>query len=144
MEWNTIAQFHLRPPQGALAREPYVQQRYNEFIQCLGRHNINIGDYLARYLFFDGNSPSDEGRPYTFVPNRFPYAVAFNISHWLFWINPRWEQKNGMMPIRAVIEKCEELTAGRAGPNGKFILFENNPSNRSVGNIRHFHVFVRL
>ena len=68
------------------------------------------------------------GRRARYCANTFPYACADGIAHQLLWFS-------GAAPDVEAIVREEEGDV-------PFVYFENVPSNRSITEVRHYHVFV--
>ena len=64
--------------------------------------------------------------------NDFPYNVPY--KHYLLWINPKIHFKVTNNFIMGYIENHFQ--------SKEFICFENLTSNKSILEIRHFHIFL--
>ena len=130
MNWETVKRFHLNPPLIQLPREDTVVKRYKENMSVI-KMTHTIPEYLMKKYFSTDNK-------IILTANDYPYFTTSNILHYLLWIHPSLHIENSI--IRELIKEriptslnCEE-----------FIYFENIGNNKSVLDIRHFHVFIKI
>lgn len=131
MEWDYIKQFHLNPPPTAvyLPRNKEVEVRYQQH----KKEFKSIKDYILN-THFDSNS-IDQG--WVIVDNEFPYDCQSNIRHFLIWIYPGKELSD-----QQIIGIIQEYMNNNG--HSEYAYFRNVPAIRSVLEIDHFHIFVKL
>ena len=122
MEWDELLRYHRSPPVCSLGRKPEVQELYNTH---LAKHKSAAG--ISAHI---KNTILTPGKKWVLVPNTFPYDVASNIQHMLLWTSCDTAE----FDPDTIISSCGHT---------EYTYFENNPSNRSVKDIRHLHVFVK-
>ena len=131
--WNFVkSQIKTDDNLFAFGRTTEVQNRYDRF-----KSNIsNIFEYLIESLF-----PNNEEM--TFRENDFPYNFDTNekILHYLIWINPKKQDKIDKQKITHFLN----VNKSKLEINIKdYIMFENNPINKSVKTIEHYHILFRV
>ena len=130
MNWDTVKKFHLNPPKIQLPREDSVIQRYKENMSII-KMTHTIPEYIMEKYF-------STGKKVILTANDYPYFTTSNVVHYLLWIHPSVVVDNGSIK-ELIIDKmplsldCQE-----------FIYFENDSHNKSILDIRHFHVFIRV
>ena len=72
---------------------------------------------------------------YNFSENKYPYNIEENIKHYLFWINPKSNEILNIFKINSIIQNYLKKP---------YIIFENLPDNKSVPEIKHYHVFFKI
>lgn len=130
MNWETVKKFHLNPPSIQLPREDTVVKRYKDNMTVI-KMTHTISEYLMKKYFSSRNK-------IVLTANDYPYFTTTNILHYLLWIHPSLHIENSI--IRELIKdriptslNCQE-----------FIYFENIGTNKSIQDIRHFHVFIKV
>lgn len=112
------------------SRTKDVEERYSRF-----RSNVtNVFQHLMESLF-----QNDE--EIVFKENDFPYKFDCKILHYIIWINPNNKKKitkNGIN--KYLCKKLLELDTSFTD----YILFKNNPINKSVETIDHYHVLIKI
>lgn len=130
MNWSLIKSFHKNPPTIQLPRETKVIERYQRTMKLI-KKNKTIPEYLFDKYFSNGET-------IVFVKNDFPYFTTSNIIHCLLWINPSFK----------ILDTCIKEVINSKIPSSiklqEFIYFENHGNNKSIQEIRHFHVFIKL
>lgn len=111
-------------------RTKEVQEKYIAF-----RSKIpNIYDYLMRNLF-------SKNENLVFKENDFPYKFDGNIGHYVIWLNPNCNKKINKRQINKFLSSnILKLNLNILD----YIIFKNNPINKSVETIEHYHVLLRL
>lgn len=151
MNWNNIKKFHLHPPNQVIERKLEILNKYNDLCSKLKLLDIDMHNYLLDILF--NNSDSSE---YVIRENDFPYHLNDNIKHYVIWFNPLHKKynkykiniNNKSNLILEVIKNSHILDI-LLKQKSKFIYdnvcyFENNNSNRSVKNIKHVQLFIKI
>ena len=111
-----------------LCRNNFNSTRYYIHKFLLKKNNINISDYISnKYL---------KNKKYYLVKNTFPYHLEKNILHLVLWINDL-----NITDIKQLIKKELEIKYKK---EYSFLFFENPKHLRSINDIKHFHVFVKL
>jgi len=72
------------------------------------------------------------------TPNNFPVQLPIGVEHWLVWIDDYNISKSDGLQI------CQNLFNQKGWKNEDIIVFEKNKKRRSVPEIRHFHVYVKV
>ena len=132
MEWEFLEQFRWGPPASRhqLPRRPEVQAAYEQF-----QRTHNMPATIMQEVFV---APATVLRGWTLVPNKFPYAVAPGIEHWVLWLHPRkaWRDVE-------VLEFMIHWMRVYGFQAQNVIFFRIRPEHQSVKGIPHYHVFLR-
>lgn len=142
LTWNYLQQFDNNPPQLKLPRNINTQNKYEIFINQLDIKQKTVSDYIIS-KYFDNNTLE-----YNITPNDFPYNTTDDIKHLLIWFNPN-NKLNENLPdtfndglhkgyIKFLLNEIDEYN------NKDFIMWENLPNNKSVNDIRHIHIFIKI
>lgn len=111
-----------------LYRNHFNLTRYHIHKFLLKKNNINLSDYISnKYL---------KNKKYNLVKNAFPYNLEKNILHLVLWINDL-----NITNIKQIIKKELEIKYKK---EHEFLFFENPKHLRSINDIKHFHIFVKL
>lgn len=127
MEVIDITKFNIHNPPYPwikFPRKKKVQNNYNKFLSYLDKNNIDINEYISKNIIGDNIIK--------FCKNDFPYNIK-NYRHYVLWINPN-------IKIQIPINIINYYIYSKINTN-KYIIFENYGSNKSVMNIKHYHVF---
>nr|QFG74447.1 MAG: hypothetical protein [Megaviridae environmental sample] len=130
MSSNNIKRYNINnppPPYVKFNRLKCVQEKYEDFMKSLANKNISIKEHINKTIIKDNI--------FVICKNDFPYNIQ-NYKHLLLWISPKIKIKVPNYIINMYIYNCLGLQ-----PN-KYICFENHPSNKSILNITHYHIFV--
>jgi hypothetical protein len=126
-------------------RTSAIQKRYDTFLEYLNKSSINVAEHIIKCeLPIDGiNSVGIENK-ITLSKNRYPYDFGDH-SHYLLWIHPDCDQKTKTnifekSSCHKIIFDLVHTNKSIENLNKKFIIFRNNPTNKSVQAIEHFHV----
>lgn len=130
MNWETVKQFHLNPPTVQLPREDSVVERYKENMSIIKKTHT-IPEYLMIKYF-------SSGKKVVLTSNDYPYYTTPNIVHYLLWIHPSIHINSGS--ISELISDNIPLSLDYK----EYIYFENHGNNKSILDIRHYHVFIRI
>lgn len=112
------------------SRTKEVEERYVRF-----RQNVtNIYQHLMESLF-----QNDE--EIVFKENDFPYKFDCKILHFIIWINPNNKKNITKNKLERYLRKnLNKLDVSFTD----YILFKNNPINKSVETIEHYHVLIKI
>lgn len=131
MTWTYVKTFHLNPPKTTLPRQECVIGRYNKNMKII-KATKTIQQHLMEKYFSDSET-------IVLVPNEYPYFTVSDVSHYLLWIHPSVKVSTSAK-IREIIDtKIQETVECK-----EYIYFENNLDNKSIPDIRHFHIFIRF
>lgn len=122
---RSILEFNiLNPPPNDVkfTRKKEVEEKYLEFRKDKSSDDIvkHIKDNIIKQKLF------------SIVKNDFPYNVPYD--HYLLWINPKINSNISCDFILKYVENYFQ--------NKDFICFENIDCNKSILEIRHFHIFL--
>ncbi len=70
------------------------------------------------------------------IPNKFPYKCTEFCRHYVLWINPKHEKFWKISRVNVFINKFLK----RRNSELVIPIFRNTPENRSVQDIKHFHI----
>lgn len=107
-----------------LMRKADIAQEYatNKEFHC-NRLRNNLNDIFQR-------------RNCVLLKNDFPYDVQNDIQHMVLWFNPN--QRSDMIQQVQLNEVISALEL-----HHEVVYWENKPEIRSVGDIKHYHVFLK-
>lgn len=151
LSWNIIKSFHCNAPDYALPRTLETVNKYKKHIDNLKKINKTVGEYLNEKLFKNNES-------YKIEANLFPYHLQNNneyyIEHYIIWFNDKLNIKDIITKPLLVIDKIiQEFINKKAISNPfendplnniEYIYFENSLKNKSVPEIRHLHLFIKI
>ena len=131
MEWDYVQRFHMNPPPSAadLPRNKNVDIKYQEHkkqVKSIKEHIIST--------YFDSESVE---RGWVIVNNEFPYDLNPNIQHLLIWIYPGKDFSD-----ESIIGIIEDYMKNNG--HSEYIYFRNILAIRSVLEIDHYHIFVKI
>lgn len=129
MTWDIVKKFHRNPPEIKLPRTVETIERYETNMKII-KAKQTISEYLMDKYFSTGDK-------IVFNRNDYPYFTEPNIYHFLLWIHPSMKVKDCMISELIDSHKPETLDVK------EYIYFENLGNNKSIQDIRHFHVFIR-
>ena len=122
--WNYLIKYHFNPPTNTyLKRNTQIQKLYDKY------------NKTQQFEHFKKNMFSNKNKYFNFMLNNFPYDIDKNISHYLIFINPLIKNKISDFDIYKIIRQ-------NYIKKKQIIIFENEPKNRSIKNIRHYHIFT--
>ena len=158
LNWDYIEKLDDNPPPKALPRALKTQKRYGGYLAALKRKGTTIEeDIMSRII----NNHQDQ--QFIVTKNDFPYSVDKDIAHLVLWVNPLFaspnkSEKDTELAAREFIMSLisHEYTINEVNKNNTinevdnnkiplkvYSMFENNPKNRSVNNVRHFQLFIK-
>ena len=162
LDWDFIKSFHCNAPEFTLPRTLQVINQYENHINNLKKNNKTVGQYLKSKFFKKGES-------YQIEPNLFPYYLENNdkyfIEHYIIWFNEKLNINQIITkPISSINKIIKEfidktLINNQSGVNQSnvnqsnvnqsndsidYIYFENSLKNKSVPEIRHLHLFIKV
>ena len=122
--WNSLIKYHFNHPINTyLKRNLQIQKLYDKY------------NKTQQFEQFKKNMFNNKNKNFNFMLNNFPYDTDKNISHYLIFINPLIKNKISDFNIYKIIRK-------NYIKKKPIIIFENEPKNRSIKNIRHYHIFT--
>ena len=125
--WNVISQFsNTNPPRHTIKRSKDSDSKYKKLKLELVERNISIGNYIKEKLFSDNSE-------YALVKNDFPYMLDKNVLHYVFWINPKFNEKYNDNTVEKILKNSIDF---------EFIYFKNIIANKSVLDVEHYQVFI--
>tara|TARA_Y100000589_G_C27013353_1_gene571761 strand:+ start:486 stop:890 length:405 start_codon:yes stop_codon:yes gene_type:complete len=129
IDWEYFVTFDYTKPLPKSIRTQEVINEYDNFQIYLKNNNKSINDYILDKFLKDNN--------FVIKPNNYPYNVDENTYHYVFWINPKFENYITSKIILDEINKLlVELNAN------EYICFENNIKARSVMGIKHLQLLI--
>lgn len=132
LSWDKLLELHKNPPNIRIMRNDNIQLEYDKFIKYIKDNNININDYIYRKFLND--------KKVNFTPNTFPYDIDHNCNHYIIWFDTIYFEellkKNAQDEIINYIVRTKFI-------NNNYIYFENLNHNKSVLNVKHFHIFIK-
>lgn len=119
--------------QHTLNREPMTRFALDVYLEFCRKHQIALGAQIQAGLF----SGHYRHHCYRITANHFPYYTHPDIWHGVVWLNPHKQFSDTEVAwIRS------HLTAQFAAQGRLAYLFENQPHQRSVPELRHFQLFL--
>lgn len=125
MDWETLKKYDGDPPEKALPRKVWMNIKYGEYRRKLREEGKSLNSHIVEFLV---KKPDR----FFITRNKFPYDLAKGIHHLVVWANPVYNVSEE--EIRDFIE-----STGVAD----YVLFENEPKHKSIGEVNHYHFFVR-
>ena len=132
MEWQDIQKFHLNPPphMSYFPRKPEIRRIYYEHkaqIQC-----------MSEYLLIKNFDTSEKiAQGWVISQNDYPYDLAPGILHLILWIHPSIQMTDKQIYI------CIETYMYQHNYKD-YIYYRNNTIVRSIHDIDHFQIFVKI
>jgi hypothetical protein len=162
LDWDLIKSFHCNAPDFALPRTLQVINQYEKHINNFKKNNKTVGQYLKGQFFKNGES-------YQIEPNLFPYylenTTRYFIEHYIIWFNEKLNINQIVAkPISSIDKIIKEFidktlinnqssnnqsndnqsNDNQSNDNIDYIYFENSLKNKSVPEIRHLHLFIKV
>lgn len=123
-----------------LTRSALVEQARLLHYNNVGFKGKKIDKWMRKKLFIDcsleNGSICDDKAVLTL--NNFPVQLPNGVQHWLVWIDDYNINKINALQI------CQSLFIKKGWKNENIIVFEKHKKRRSVPEIRHFHVYVKV
>lgn len=143
LTWDYLLNFDCNPPTVMFSRTQETLDEYSKFKDKLIEANKTLPEHIVDKYF-----TSDDTK-FAIVPNDFPYTSAEGIQHVLIWFNPNDTELNSLLPKSFNHESnkayVESLLYKDERYNGKeFVMWENLASNKSIQEIRHIQIFVKM
>ncbi len=134
LTWQELSQYDNNPPVNkALPRSKSVQKRYGGYLGALKRRGTTIEqDVMNRII------EHHRDQQIIVTKNDFSYNVEDGINHLVVWVNPLIYQLDNVGG-----DFAREYVKSLLPHDTAFIMFENLPGNKSVGNVHHYQLFVR-
>jgi len=125
IKWKELIKYHLNAPKTSIfIRHPNIQTDYDihkKTITSLKQHIMK--KELHNKL------------KWNIVDNNFPYNLDDGIKHKLLWIHPDVILSDNK--IKTIIDRYITLNN-----YNQYIYFQNHENNRSVPEIKHYHIFI--
>ena len=128
INWEQLKLHHLNPPTYKIIRNDNIQKKYNKYINSLNKSIDNI--IIDKYF-------NKDDKIFCIDKNMFPYYTENNIYHYILWINPTKKINDIEIYNYINLYYCNYTI------KKNIIYFENNFKNKSIQNIRHFHIFIK-
>ena len=123
MDWKTLNAFDFSKK---IYRKPEVQKKYEgEMNKYLNYEKYILNKFLNNKL-------------YNLQPNTYPYDLQPNIKHCVLWLNPIINKD--ILYKKKFIEGILKSYI----PNKEFIFYMNSQKNKSIKQIPHYHVFIKM
>ena len=117
----------------AFTRDEKILETYIKFKQNIP----DINEYLFNTVFTKNSK--NENTNIVFKENDYPYKFPKNIKHYLIWIHPNKNYSR---------KEVEEFLLNSISENNlqinDYILFKNNLVNKSIEQIEHYHVLLKI
>ena len=130
--WEKLLTHHRNPPDMPIFRNEKVQKEYDEFKKFIVENNIDINEYI--YKKFLGELKMN------FIENTFPYDVEDNCKHFVIWFDTKYYANLKLKEDEEII--IDKIVRNKFKDN-QYVYFENVSNNKSVPDIKHFHVFIK-
>lgn len=130
--WEKLLTHHRNPPDMPIFRNDQVQKEYDEFKKFIVENNIDINQYI--YKKFLGELKMN------FIENTFPYDVEDNCKHFVIWFDTKYYANLKLKEDEEII--IDKIVRNKFKDN-QYVYFENISNNKSVPDIKHFHVFIK-
>lgn len=124
LSWDEIL---LGPPSRRCLREPDIELDYH-------LHKLRKTEQFGSVTNYLNVSLADPFESEIFMRNKFPYLCSPDIRHYVAWIG-----KDRKFTTEQIL-----ILAKERFPSCEIFAWENRPNNRSIHDIRHYQVFVRL
>lgn len=142
LTWEYLLHFDNNPPTFPFPRDLNVQNQYEIFKNKLLIQKKTISNNIISLYF------NDDDIEYRICDNDFPYKTVPGIKHILIWFNPK-NKLNELLPntfndgnhkryVQYLLNDFDEYK------DKEFIMWENLPTNKSVHDIRHIHIFIKM
>jgi|GEM_PF-4672213 len=123
-----------------LKRSTKVEQERLIHYEKIGYKGKKIGKWMRNKLFSecdatDGSICSEKA---VLTLNDFPVDLPPGVQHWLVWIDDYYISKPEALQL------CDSLFLLKGWKKENIIVFEKIKKRRSVPEIRHFHVYVKV
>ena len=123
MDWKTLKTFDFSKK---IYRKLEVQKKYeNEMNKYINYEKYILNTYLNNKL-------------YNLQPNKYPYDLQPNIKHCVLWLNPIINKD--ILYKKKFIEGILKSYI----PNKEFIFYMNNQKNKSIKQVPHYQVFIKM
>lgn len=123
-----------------LTRSTITEEKRRLHYNNIGFKGKKIDKWIRKKLFIKHNL--DKGAisydKAVLTPNNFPVELPNGVEHWLVWIDDYDISKLDALQL------CQILFAKKGWKNENIIVFEKHIKRRSVPEIRHFHVYVKV
>jgi len=103
-------------------------------------HLVSMKNHHHAYImnkFFDHSN-----QKHRFVLNEFPYRFESHTIHYMLWINPMYS--NQYHPGRKLPDDIDkyifDIIENPSNLVDSYLIFENTRDNRTIKNIKHFHI----
>ena len=148
--WDELKTLVKNDQLDKMSRSRSEQDRYDDYIQKIKKEWVSVADHILCSKFdfereFDEASLRLKAKPSleevdfvrtSLCPNDFPYFVEDEVQHWCLWKLQENVVVNDIMIAKK--ELFEKLDVE------EFIHFVNPPHLKSIPQIDHAHIFIRL
>ena len=128
ISWDELLKLDLGHPQKSFPRTRSSESTYTAHKKTLSDLGVTPEQHIESTVL--------KGREYDLSANAFPYDVAPDITHLLFWMTPDAEKLS--------MESVKQITAAKYQVEPEcVVVFENPPGLKSIQGITHYQVFIR-
>jgi hypothetical protein len=128
--WDMVLKWHKTPPDYMIGRNPEVELIYQNAL--LSRTRENYIHHIKTNVM--------ESKTIQLAINSFPYYLADEIQHYCLWIdNPDIIIDDTLIQL-SIFDKLGKWLI----PGIDISWFINLPKNKSIPEIQHAHVFIRM
>jgi hypothetical protein len=129
MDWDRLKLYHgCTIVDDIFCRTPIVDKMYKEHSK-----DKNLNEYIYK-MHIHSNL-------FILLPNIFPYDLKDNIRHYVLWFNPKYY----MNRENIILDKLYLNNIVRQRfPNNDYVYIVNSDKYKSVKEIYHIHVFIRI
>jgi len=138
LTWDNLLQYHRNPPPHQIGRKEDTEIKYQTYLQNLKNKNITISDHIKNSVMTDNPS---------IIQNDFPYWTNNNIQHYCIW----WSDISSISfdissddGEKYVCHLVENHFNKQMKPSENFIYFENKKENKSIPDVMHIHLFIKM
>lgn len=128
LAWQDLKQWDLKTTDVAFGRTPESIRAYTEHKRELSLRKVSLKEFVQATILGT--------QPYAISANMFRYNIDLYIRHMVFWMNSG---------IYISMEQAKKIVSRDLNADQRdIIIFENSPANKSIPDIPHYQVFIKL
>jgi len=150
INWDYLVSNHRNPSQEPTTRTQFIENKYIIFKFLLkNRFKMTNIEYIRKTII---NSEKNKLNRFILTDNAFSYNLEDGIRHLLLWVNPSHKDNKILYQNQVNLNKCDwlynhiynKLSQKYSLKKYEYVYFENHKNNRSIPEIKHIHIFVKL
>ncbi len=150
INWDYLVSNHRNPSQEPTIRTQFVENKYIIFKFLLkNKFKMTNIEYIRQTII---NSEKNKLNRFILTDNAFSYNLEDGIRHLLLWVNPSHKDNKILYQNQVNLNKCDwlynhiynKLSQKYSLKKYEYVYFENHKNNRSIPEIKHIHIFVKL